>query len=217
VSEHPHPEAESAPEGTQEKETTELPEPDSVSDAEGPKPTLKELLHASDSPSKYLTILSMVFAGLALICSGILVVQYLKYRSNAKNEAARKEEEAKLYGGWLAGQHKFKYKSENGDDLVTQPLGEFRASWKNIELRVDLVAECSDEETCKSLKDQELKVRDLLMPLIQGSSQEEVMNPTRKLAFRRRLAEKLNELELKGRVIQIDFTDMTLEPNARGN
>jgi hypothetical protein len=31
------------------------------------------------------------------------------------------------------------------------------------------------------------------------------------------LAEKLNELELKGRVIQIDFTDMTLEPNSRGD
>ena len=207
MSEHPHPEAEPAPEA--------LPEPE-ISDAEGPKPTLKDLLHSSDSPSKYLTVLSMVFAGLALICSGILVVQYLKYRSNAKNEAARKEEEAKLYGGWLAGQHKFKYKSENGDDLITQSLGEFRANWKNIELRVDLVAECSDEETCKSLKDQELKVRDLLMPLIQASSQEEVMNPSRKLAFRRRLAEKLNELELKGRVIQIDFTDMTLEPNSRG-
>ncbi len=215
MSEHPHPEAESTPEDTAESsQEPALEHP--ASDAEGPKPTLKDLLHSSDSPSKYLTVLSVVFAGLALICSGILVVQYLKYRSNDKNEAARKEEEAKLYGGWLAGQHKFKYKSENGDDLITQPLGEFRASWKGIELRVDLVAECSDEDTCKSLKDQELKVRDLLMPLIQGSSQEEVMNPSRKLAFRRRLAEKLNELELKGRVIQIDFTDMTLEPNSHG-
>jgi hypothetical protein len=198
VSEHPKPEAEP------------------VSDAEGPKPTLKELLHSPDSPSKYMTVLSLVFAGLALICSGILLTQYWKYRQSARNEAALREEEAKLYGGWLAGQHKFKTKSENGDDLITQGLGEFRASWKGIELRVDLVAECTDEETCKSLKDQELKVRDLLMPLLQASSQEEVMNPTKKLVLRRRLAEKLNELELKGRVIQIDFTDMTLEPNTRG-
>ena len=212
MSEHPHPEAESPPEGT--PETEPVSEPDS--DAEGPKPSLKDLLHSSDSPSKYMTVLSMVFASLALICSGILISQYLKYRANAKNEAARRDEESKLYGGWLAGQHKFKAKSENGDDLITQELGQFRASWKNIELRVDLVAECTDEETCKSLKDQELKVRDLLIPMLQASSQEEVMNPTKKLQLRRRLAEKLNELELKGRVIQIDFTDMTLEPNSRG-
>jgi flagellar basal body-associated protein FliL len=65
------------------------------------------------------------------------------------------------------------------------------------------------------LKDQELKVRDLLMPVLQASSQEEVMNPTRKLALRRRMAEKLNELDLKGRVIQIDFNDMILESGQR--
>lgn len=211
MSETPHPETEKKPE---EKDTPG--EPTAASgDPDGHRPGLKELLHSPDSPSKYLTILSLVFAGLALLCAGILLNQYLKYRQHAKSATAQQDEEAKLYGSWLAGQHKFKNKSENGDDLITQALGEFRASWKGIELRVDLVAECTDEETCKALKDQELKVRDLLMPVLQASSQEEVMNPTRKLALRRRMAEKLNELELKGRVIQIDFNDMILEPGQR--
>jgi len=183
------------------------------------KPSLKELLHSTDFPSRYLTILSLVFAALALTCFGILVTQYLKYRHSVQNEASAREEEARLYGGWLNGQHKFRKKAgEDGiEPLITQALGEFRASWKDVEFRADLVAECSTEEACEQLKKMELQVRDLLLPVIQASNQEEVMNPARKLALRRRLAEKLNDLNLKGQVIQIDFNDMTLESNGSRN
>ena len=193
-------------------ETHHLDEFDDILGENLQKPKLKDLIQSSDSPSRYFTILSMVFALLALVCCGTLIKQYLNYRHNGQKELTAKEEEARLYGGWLAGQKAFKNKGPDGTEpLATQALGEFRVSWKGAELRVDLVAECTDEETCLSLKSQELQIRDLLLPLLQASSQTEILNPTQKLALRRRLAEKLNDLKLKGKIIQIDFNDMMIE------
>ena len=98
------------------------------------------------------------------------------------------------------------------DPVFTQPLGEFRVLWAKSELRADLVAECTNEETCNALKDRPEQVHDLILPILQTSSPEQVLNPNSKLELRRAIVDKLNELKFKGKVIQIDFTDLTIEP-----
>lgn|GEM_PF-2149646 len=183
-----------------------------------PAPKLKELIRSPDSPSRYLTWLSLVFASLAILCLGMLVSRYLDYRNRNRDLQAEKAEAERLYGGWLNKQNAFnKMKMEGEDPVFTQPLGEFRVLWATAEMRADLVAECTNEGTCNALKDQPEKIHDLLLPVFQIRTPEQVLNPNSKLELRRELVEKLNEARLdgpksKGKVLQIDFTDLTVEP-----
>lgn len=160
--------------------------------ADPSRPRLKELLNSSDSPSRYLTILSILFAVLALLCMSLLVFQYLKNRHSEQKEPETVQV-AKL------------------EPTITESLGEFRVNWGNAELRVDIVAQCSSKEACEQLKENLVQARDLTLPLLQESSRDEVLNPDRKLLLRKNIAEKLNDLKLNGKVTQIDFSDMTVE------
>ena len=176
-------------------------------------PKLKELIRSPDSPSRYLTWLSLAFGGLAILCYGLLVNRYLEYRNQSRNLEAEKAEAERLYGGWLNKQNAFnKMKMEGEDPVFTQALGEFRVLWATSELRADLVAECTNEETCNGLKDRPEQVHDMILPIFQVRTPEQVLNPNSKLELRREIADKLNELKLKGKILQVDFTDLTIEP-----
>ena len=94
---------------------------------------------------------------------------------------------------------------------ITEPLGEFKVSWPQAELRVDIVAECSSREACDQIKERISEVRDATLPVLQSSSRENILNPDKKLALRRTIAEKINDLKLGGKVTEIDFSDMTVE------
>ncbi len=178
-----------------------------------PKPKLKELIRSSDSPSRYLTWLSLAFGGLAILCYGLLVTRYIEHRNRNRNLEAEKAEAERLYGGWLNKQNAFnKMKMEGEDPVFTQALGEFRVLWATSELRADLVAECTNEETCNALRDRPEQVHDLILPIFQARTPEQVLNPNSKLELRREIVDKLNELKLKGKILQVDFTDLTIEP-----
>ncbi len=178
-----------------------------------PKPKLKELIRSTDSPSRYLTWLSLAFGGLAILCYGLLVNRYLDYRNRNRDLEAEKAEAERLYGGWLNKQNAFNKMNMEGEDPVfTQSLGEFRVLWATSELRADLVAECTNEETCNGLKDRPEQVHDMILPIFQVRTPEEVLNPNSKLELRREIVDKLNELKFKGKVLQVDFTDLTIEP-----
>lgn len=179
-------------------------------------PKLKELIHSPDSPSRYLTWLSLAFAGMALICFGLLAARYLEYRRNNRDLEAEKAEEARLYGGWLNKQLAFNRARPGEEPVFMQSLGEFRVLWPGNELRVNMTAECTNEETCNGLKDQPDRVHDLLLPILQASSAEEVLNPNRKLELRRLIAEKLNTLKFSGKIMMVDFTNLTVEPAPAG-
>jgi hypothetical protein len=174
-------------------------------------PKLKELIHSSDAPSRYLTWLSISFGTIALCCFSLLVMRYLEYRKSLKNPEIEKMEEARLYGGWLAGQNSFKKRMVGNEPVFTQPLGEFRVLWPGREMRADLVAECTSEETCTGLKEIPEKIHDALLPVLQASSPEDVLNPNRKMELRRALTDKLNELQPASKVMQVDFSDLTVE------
>jgi hypothetical protein len=179
-------------------------------------PKLKELIHSPDSPSRYLTWLAICFSGLALLCFALLVTRYIQYRNAHRDLKAEKAEEERLYGGWLNKQLAFNRSRPGEDPVITQSLGEFRVLWPGNELRVTLVAECTNDETCGALKTRPEQIRDLLLPVLQASNPDEVLNPNRKLELRRTLAEKLNTLKFSGKVMMIDFSDMTVEPASQG-
>ncbi|MBU6154460.1 MAG: flagellar basal body-associated FliL family protein [Bdellovibrionales bacterium] len=178
-----------------------------------PKPKLKELILSPDPPSRYLTWLSLAFGGLAILFYGLLVNRYFEHRNRNRNLEAEKAEAERLYGGWLNKQNAFnKMKMEGEEPVFTQSLGEFRVLWATSELRADLVAECTSEEICNALKERPEQVHDLILPVFQVRTPEQVLNPNSKLELRREIVEKLNSLKLKGKILQVDFTDLTIEP-----
>ena len=155
-------------------------------------PKLKDYLRSSDAPTRYLLILSFLFAGIALFCFGFLVIQYVKHRHDAQKVVIVKE-------------------TNKVERVYRESLGEIRVMWTDGELRADVVAECSLPETCEALKERKIEARDVTIPILQESNRSEMMNPARKLLIRNKIAEKLNELKIPGRVVQVDFTDMTIE------
>ena len=180
-------------------------------------PKLKELIHSPDTPSRYLTWLALSFAGLAVICFGLLIGRYVQYRNSHRDVDAEKAEEARLYGGWLNKQNAFNRARPGEEPIFMQALGEFRVTWPGNELRVSMSAQCTNEETCAELKARPEQVHDLLLPVLQASNPEDILNPNRKLELRRLISEKLNTLKFSGKVIMVDFLNLTVEPGPAGD
>ena len=159
-------------------------------------PKIKELLLSSDPPSRYMTVLSIIFASLAAVCFSMLIAMYLKHRHHVKNTPPKAEREV----------------------IISQPLGEFRVFLKSektdgseLELRADLVAECTTQEACDTLKTHLAEARDLIVPVLSGATQEDVMQTPSKNLLKRKATDRLNTMTLKGKVLQIDISNMTLE------
>jgi flagellar basal body-associated protein FliL len=185
---------------TEDAELADLAEIDDLEEIDGlnltftRSPRLKEYLTSPDSPSRYLMILAILFGILAATCFGLLVTQYLKHRHHAEKETAPVIQTVKI------------------EATFHQPLGQFKIDWDDAELHADLDAECSTKEACEELKAKDTEARDLILPLLQGSSRSQVLNPTQKQYLRQQIAEKLNDLKLNGRVIQVDFSDLQIDP-----
>jgi flagellar basal body-associated protein FliL len=162
-----------------------------------PNPPLKELLRSSDPPSRFVALLSIAFGALAAVCVTMLVLKYLEYR---RLHAPPPPPPPKV-----------------AEKIITEPLGEFRMVLKPVdspndgELRVDIVAECSNVEACLYLKDHQIQARDVVIPVLMNSKRAELLNPDTKVVLRRRITEQLNSLPLGGKVIQVLFTDLTVE------
>ncbi len=163
-------------------------------------PSLKEMLGSDDVPSRFMTILSMVFAFLAITSIGLLIFAYLKYRHS--NAPANVEERVK-HTGPIAPH--------------TQSLGEFKLYLKGElprnegELRVDIVAECSTKEACDSINEHMAQARDKINPILMGCSRDDMMKLESKNQIRTRMTEQLNTLPMNGKIIQVFFNDMTIE------
>ena len=181
-------------------ELAELAELEDLDDLDGPDalfvrpPRLKEYLQSPDSPSRYLMILSILFGFLASSCFGLLIFQYWKHRHHEQKTLTPVIETLKI------------------EPTYHGELGQFKVDWDDAEMRADLVAECSTQEACDELKDRSTAVQDLVLPLLQESSRSRILNPVQKQYLRQKIAEKLNDLKLHGRVIQIDFSDLTVDP-----
>jgi flagellar basal body-associated protein FliL len=181
-------------------ETPELAEIAELKDLEdldadyAPPLKIKEYLNSTDAPSRYLMTLSILFGMLAAFCLSLLIFEYWHYRHNAQKLVGPAVKTIKLEPGF------------------SEDMGEFKIDWDDAEMRAELVAECSSKETCEEIKARNIEARDLIFPVLQNSSRSEILNPNQKLYLRQQLANKLNELELSGSILQVDFSDLTIEP-----
>lgn len=160
-------------------------------------PRIKELLQSPDSPSRFMTVLSIIFGILAVTCFALLVALYLKHRSHQKKVAIVADPVVVA-------------------PIVTESLGEFKLflspeGKERIELRVDIVAECSTQDACTYLKDHLPQSRDVVLPVLSSSTREELLSPESKNLIRRRIAERLNAIPMSGKILQVHFSDMTIE------
>ncbi len=156
------------------------------------KPSLKDFLNSPDSPSRYLMIISLLFGSLALVCAGLLVFQYLKHR-HSEQKVVIAPELIKL------------------EPSFEERLGEFKVNWNDGELRADLVIQCASAAVCEALKGRKIEARDRILPILQDSSRAEILNPTKKQQIRQRITESLNEMKLPGKVLEANFSDLTVE------
>ncbi|MCW3101477.1 MAG: hypothetical protein JWL77_7095 [Chthonomonadaceae bacterium] len=164
----------------------------SEEDSSSPTPRLKDFLHSPDSPSRYLTILSLVFAFLAASCFGVLVFQYIKHRHSVQKHETLPEI-VKL------------------EPIYQQKVNDLQVMWNDGELRADMVVQCSTIETCEEIKARKTEVRDLTLPILQTSSRMEILNPVKKLRLRQQITDALNTMKLSGKVIEVNFTDLMVE------
>ena len=160
-------------------------------------PKIKELLQSIDPPSRYMTALSIAFALLAAVCFSLLVGMYLKHRHHAKKPAPEKAPV---------------------EIIVTEPLGEFKMGLKSekpdapeLEMRMDLVVECNTQEACDTVKSHIEEARDLVNPVLSTATQEEVMQLASKNLLRKKITDRLNSLPMKGKILQVDIANFTLE------
>lgn len=160
-----------------------------------PPARLKEYFTSPNASSRYLMALSTLFAFLAVVCFSLLILHYWKHRHHVQKSSETVIETLRV------------------EPTFHQSLGEFRVQWDQSEMRATLSAECSTEAACSNLKEKYAEVHDLILPVFQGSSEQNVTSPEHKQHLREELIEKLNELKLPGRVLQIDFTDLTIEPH----
>lgn len=169
-----------------------------------PTPPLKDLVLSPDPPSRFVSWMAIVFGVLAAACLALLLQRYWEIRK--RNLPAPEAPSKPVL-----------------EKIITEPLGEFKLVLKPIdspndgELRVDVVAECSNVEACQYLKDHLIQARDIVIPVFMNARRSELLSPESKLLLRRKITEQLNTLPLGGKVIQILFTDLTVEDVAGSN
>lgn len=160
-------------------------------------PRIKELLQSPDAPSRFMTILSIVFAILALAAFSLLIMQYVKHRASHKKVEPVVEKVV-------------------AEPVINETLGEFKMflspeKKEQVELRVEVVAECSTQAACTYLKDHIAQARDVVFPVFSAATKEELLGTETKNLIRRRIAERLNSIPMEGKVLQVHFSDMTIE------
>ncbi|MBC7397980.1 MAG: flagellar basal body-associated FliL family protein, partial [Bdellovibrionales bacterium] len=79
------------------------------------------------------------------------------------------------------------------------------------ELRADVVIACANLAVCEALKNRKAEARDRILPILQGSSRAEILNPSKKQMLRQHITDSLNEMHLPGKVIETNFSDMTVD------
>lgn len=164
------------------------------------RPSIKELALSPDLPSRFGIFMSISFAILSIICLGALsyvLIQSKRAHTDADSVATEKV---------LI------------EPSFHQPLGHFQVFLKKVneterdpEARVDVVAECSTTTACEDLKKKISEARDLINPILSSVTVSEMMDQEAKDKLRKRIADQLNGLTEQGKVLRVDFTDLTIE------
>ncbi len=147
----------------------------------------------ADPISRKLILFSLFFAALAILCIGLLTRIYLeKKHAHDPVETVTHSVEPIV--------------------IFSQALDEIHVVLKNEQdLRVELVTECSDKETCEFIKNNQAQVRDSLIPILSNIDSDLFSNLENKREVRKQLAEEINTIPMPGKVIQIHFNNLSIE------
>lgn len=147
----------------------------------------------ADPVSRKLMMLSAVFASLALLCIGFLT--YIHHQKKQSLKVAEPETT-----------------THQPTVMITHTLQEIHVVLKNEQdLRVEIVVECSQRETCDHIKKHIPEVQDLLIPILSSIDPNEFSNIENKITIRKKLTDRLNTLEMTGKVIQVHFNNLSIE------
>jgi flagellar basal body-associated protein FliL len=147
----------------------------------------------ADPVSKKMFFYSKIFAALSLFFIGILTFQHLQ-RKNFYRKPPSKEEVV-----------------EQEKSFVYQ-MSQLHVILKNEQdLRLDLSIECTNKPACEFIKENPEKTRDAILPVLSAISPNSISDAEAKKSVRSKLAEALNTLPMNGKVIQVNFTDLSLE------
>ena len=78
-----------------------------------------------------------------------------------------------------------------------------------------MVVECTQPETCEYIKDHAPQVRDLLIPVLNNINPIELSSPESKNLVRKKLTDRLNTMDMVGKIIQVEFVNLTVEGNPK--
>ena len=147
----------------------------------------------ADPLSRKLILYSMIFASMALICIGLLTYIHIQ-----KKRAAHPSVNAEI--------------SHQLDPMITEQLQEIHVVLKNgQDLRAEIVAECSLKTACDFIKNHTAQVRDLLIPILNTIETDQISSLEVKKLIRKKLTDRLNTLEMEGKVIQVHFNNLNIE------
>lgn len=165
----------------------------SVKHKEKPKKLIVTPAMKADPISRKLIKFSLFFALLAMTCIGFLV--HLHHQKKQAELPPVVEDTSK-----------------RSIQAITQNLDEIQVVLKNEqELRVEMVVECSQIEACDYIKDHTPQVRDLLIPVLNNINPNDLSSAESKNLVRKKLTDRLNTLDMVGKVIQVEFVNLTVE------
>ncbi len=169
-----------------------------LTDSAQENPPLKELLRSTDSPTRFMTLLSFVFGFLAVLCMGLLITLYVRMHHGHKV---------------VAPPPKAAF-----EKVLIQNLGDFNLVIKasptlaeDRTLTVEVNAECSNLDTYDLIKANLEEVRDVVAPLLLETTAEDWGNAEAKTLLRRKIADNINSLNFPGKVLQVDFSFQLVE------
>jgi len=150
----------------------------------------------TDPVSKKMFLYSKIFALLALICIGFLTTLYLKKRAANKPHLAEVAAEAPPL---------FKYEMEQVQAVLHNQQ----------DLRVEIAFECSKKEACEFLKEHPDQTRDILIPILNEVDPDSISNTDSKKVLRQKIADELNTLDLDGKIVEINFNNLSVEGESK--
>ncbi len=147
----------------------------------------------NDPVSKKMLFYSKLFAAVSLLLLVILAFQ----KKDLKNLFPKISDQSE---------------TSKSQESIKYTLGLVRAVLQSEqELEMNLSIECTNQSSCDTIKNNRLKALDLIIPLFLNVNSKDLLNPESKQKIRDQIAEKLNSIPLNGKVIQVNFLDLSLQ------
>jgi flagellar basal body-associated protein FliL len=158
------------------------------------KPTLTPEMTA-DPVSRKMFLYAKVFAALALVCIGFLTTLYVKkIRANRPHPVEVTVSAPEL----------FKFEKEQLTVVLSNQQ----------ELRVAIAFDCNSKAACDFLKEHTEQTDDLLVPILNSIDPLTLEDAQSKKLLRQKIVDQLNTLIPEGKVLEANFTNLSLEGGA---